>query len=261
MGGDNQQPVAVITGAAEGIGSCVCRRFAADGYAIAIIDVNQRAGKALEAELEESGYVAKMFPCDLRDPQQIDRAFCEIAERFGQIDVLVNNAGVGGYCDWSSMDKDAWHAFTSVNCDAAFLCVQHAAQQMVQAQVAGRIVIVLSQASMNQDETIVVPYGVSKWCERGLMKAAAADLAPHGISVNGVCPGTVWTPMMERFCDEFIASGGGTEQEYRAFIEGKYPTHRLQTADDIAAMCAFAARPGTHMSGQTLLVAGGIVVD
>ena len=253
--------VAVVTGGAAGIGAAVCRRFVADGYAVALLDVDGSAGEKRAAELREQGRTARFFACDLRDPAAIEAAFDAVMDAFGRIDVLVNNAGVGGYCDWRTMSDEEWRAFTSVNCDAAFLCVQRAAREMVAGKIAGRIVVVLSQAALNQDETIVVPYGTSKWCERGLMTAAARGLEPYGIAVNGVCPGTVWTPMMDRFCKEYTDSGAGTKEEYRAFIEDKYPTRRIQEPEDIADMCAFAAREGTGFSGQTLLVAGGIVVD
>lgn len=254
-----RQEVAVVTGGAAGIGAAVCRRMAVDGYAVAIVDRDgERAAQVADA-IRASGGEAEAFVCDLSVPEQIDAAFDAIVGRFGRVDVLVNDAGVGGYLHWADMTIEEWHRFTSVNCDAAFLCVQRAAKEMVGRHVCGRIVVVLSQSAHNQDEDIVVPYGTSKWCERGLMEAAADALDPYGIAVNGVCPGTVWTPMMDGFCAEYLASGAGTKENYVAFIESKYPTGRLQEPEDIAAMASFLARPGCPLRGQSTLVAGGIV--
>ncbi len=251
--------VAVVTGGGAGIGACVARRLACEGYAVAVIDRDRDAAEAIAEELRARHGEAEPFVADLTDPQQIATAFDGIVAVFGRIDVLINNAGYGGYRDWRSISLDAWHDFTAINCDATFLCVQRAAREMVERHTEGRIVIVLSQAALNQDEDAVVPYSTSKWCERGLMRALARALAPYGITVNGVCPGTVWTPMMDGFCDDYLASGGESKEAYIAFIESKYPTGRLQTGDDIAAMCAFLARNGCHINGQSMLVAGGIV--
>ena len=254
-----RQKIAVVTGAAAGIGASIAKRMAADGYAVALLDRDAAQAKDLAGKLLQEGALADTFACDLSDPAEINGAFDQVMNRFGRIDILINNAGIGGYLSWLDMSMEEWHRYTSVNCDAAFLCVQRAANEMVRANIAGKIVISLSQAALNQDEDIVTPYGTSKWCERGLMHSAAAALGPLGITVNGVCPGTVWTPMMERFCAEYIAAGSGTREEYIKYIEHMYPTGRLQTGEDIAAMCSFLVRKEHAINGQSLLVAGGIV--
>ena len=251
--------IAVVTGGAAGIGARIVSRMADEGCRVALFDKDAQTGEALAAELRKAGGDVRFFACDLTKPLQIESAFDRVVDAFGGVDVLVNNAGVGGYQDWRTMGEQEWTRFFAVNCDATFLCIQRAAREMVAHDVEGHIAIVLSQASVNQDVETVAPYGVSKWCERGIMKGAAEALRPHGITVNGVCPGTVWTPMMDGFCDEYVAAGSGTKEQYEQFICGLYPTSRIQTADDIAAMCAFATREGCTMTGQTLLVSGGIV--
>ncbi len=254
-----ERKVAVVTGGADGIGSGIVSRLSSEGMIVAIVDKDEKKAKIKAEEITASGNEAKAFHCDLSRPEEIEAVFDKIIEAFGRIDVLINNAGVGGYLSWQDMSMEEWHRFTSVNCDAAFLCVQRAAKEMIQRKIQGDIILVLSQAALNQDETIVVPYGVSKWGERGLMRSAASALRKYGIAVNGICPGTVWTPMMDGFCQEYLDAGSGTKEEYLAFIESKYPLNRIQTAEDMANMCLFLLRDGHHMSGQTLPVAGGII--
>lgn len=251
--------VAVVTGGADGIGASISCRMAQDGYTVAILDFNRPQSQALVDKLRSSGGEASAFYCDLSVPQEIETAFDQIMATYGRVDVLVNNAGVGGYLPWLDMTLEQWHRLTQVNCDAVFLCVQRAAKEMVAGKIAGKILVILSEAALNQDEDIVVPYGTSKWCARGIMRSAAAALLPYGITVNGICPGTVWTPMMEGFCNEYVDSGAGTREAYIKFIESKYPTGRLQTGEDIAAACSFLIREGHNINGQSLLVAGGIV--
>lgn len=259
MASTKEGKIAVVTGGANGIGRSICRQLALDGFSVAILDRDGDSALAQIEQLQELGADGAAFLCDLSQPEQIQAAFDQVMARFGRIDALVNNAGVGGYLSWMEMSMEQWHRFTRVNCDAPFLCIQRTAQEMVRQNIQGRIVIVLSQAAMNQDEDIVTPYGTSKWCARWLMRSAAAALKPYGILVNGVCPGTVWTPMMERFCQEYVASGSGTREDYLKFIQGLYPTGRLQTGEDIAAACSFLIQHSGRITGQSLLVAGGIV--
>lgn len=254
-----EKKVAVITGGADGIGACTAELLSSAGMAVAIVDKDvKRAGMRQEEIIAEGGE-AGSFLCDLSKPAEIESVFDRIIAEFGRIDVLINNAGVGGYLSWQEMSLKEWHRFTAVNCDAAFLCVQRAAKEMIRLKIKGDIVMILSQAALNQDETIVVPYGVSKWGERGIMRSASSALKRYGISVNGICPGTVWTPMMDGFCQEYLDAGNGAKEEYLSFIESKYPLNRIQTAEDIARMCLFLIRNGRYISGQTLPVAGGIV--
>ncbi len=252
------EKVAVVTGGGGGIGAAISEIMAKDGFSVAILDRDLDAAEALARELNAKGGNSRAFLCDISSPKDIDSAFDSIMDYYGRIDVLANNAGAGGYLSWMDMTMEQWHRLFSVNCSGAFLCIQRAAKEMIRLQIKGKIILTLSQASFTQDEDIVVPYCTSKWGARGLMRSAAAALAPHGITVNGVCPGTVWTPMMEGFCMEYVDSGSGTREDYIKFIERKYPTGRLQTAEDIAAMYSFLVREGHHITGQSLLVAGGI---
>lgn len=258
MSSENDK-VAVVTGGANGIGSAIVRRLGEDGFAVALVDKDEKAAVELAGHMGEAGFIVRPYVCDLTAPEQIGRTFDDILRDFGQVDVLVNNAGVGGYLDWRSMSLDEWHRFTEVNCDAAFLCMRRAAQDMASRREPGSIILILSQAALNQDVDIVLPYGTSKWCERGLMLSAARDLSEYGISVNGICPGTVWTPMMDGFARAYVSSGQGTLDEYRAFIAGLYPMGHIQTADDIASACSFLLEEGRGLQGQALLVSGGIV--
>lgn len=258
MAFNKNEKIAVVTGGGGGIGAAISTLLAKDGFSIAILDRDLETAEHLARKLNSNGENSKAFLCDVSKPEDIETAFDNIIDYYGRIDVLANNAGAGGYLAWEDMTMEQWHRLFSVNCSGAFLCIQRAAKEMIRLSIKGKIIITLSQASFTQDESIVVPYCTSKWAARGLMRSAAAALAPYGITVNGVCPGTVWTPMMEGFCKEFVDSGSGTREEYIRFIESKYPTGRLQTGDEIASMYSFLVREGHHISGQSLLVAGGI---
>jgi NAD(P)-dependent dehydrogenase (short-subunit alcohol dehydrogenase family) len=254
----NYQKTAVVTGGAAGIGKRISEKLAAAGYAVAIFDRDGRTAETLARELERNGFSAKGLRCDVSSPDDIEKAFDAVILDYGRIDVLANNAGVGGYLPWLEADRASLEKMLSVNCTGAFLCVQRAAKEMIRFGTKGKIILTLSQASYTQDEGDVIPYCMSKWGERGLMRSAAAALSQYGISVNGVCPGTVWTPMMEGFCKEYIGAGRGTREEFIGFIESKYPMGRMQTADDIADMYMFLIEKSQNISGQAILVSGGI---
>lgn len=249
--------IAVVTGGGDGIGADITRRMVRDGFAVAILDIGMEKAEELERELRAQGADAVAIACDVSQQQDVGAAFDQIMKVYGRIDVLVNNAGVGGYLPWMEASLEDWRRMYAVNCDGVFLCVQRAAKEMVATDIRGKIIITLSQASFTQDEDAVL-YAASKWGARGFMRNAALALAPYGITVNGVCPGTVWTPMMDGFCEEYVAAGKGTKEEYVKLIEGKYPLGRMQTGDDIAGMVSFVVREGHHITGQSLLVAGGI---
>jgi meso-butanediol dehydrogenase/(S,S)-butanediol dehydrogenase/diacetyl reductase len=253
--GENK--VAVITGGGDGIGASVTRRMAQDGYALAILDYNINKAEALAANLRDSGHNAQAIYYDVSNHREVNAAFNKVMEVFNRIDVLAHNAGMGGYLPWLEAPLVDWKKMRATNCTAVFLCGQRAAKEMVGSGIKGKIIITLSQASHTQDRDAVL-YSASKWGARGLMRTMAAALSPYGITVNGVCPGTVWTPMMEGFCKEYVDSGAGTEEQYIEFIEGLYPLGRMQTGDDIAAMYSFLIREGHSISGQSVLVAGGI---
>jgi meso-butanediol dehydrogenase/(S,S)-butanediol dehydrogenase/diacetyl reductase len=252
-----EHKVVVITGGGEGIGESVTRRMAQDGYAVAILDYNINKAEALATDLRNLGFNVQAIYCDVSNPRDVDSAFDKVMEIFNRIDVLIHNAGMGGYLPWLDASLADWRKMFATNCTAVFLCGQRAAKEMVDSGIKGKIIITLSQASHTQDRDAVL-YSVSKWGARGLMRNMAAALSSYGITVNGVCPGTVWTPMMEGFCKEHVDSGAGTKEQYLEFIKELYPLGRMQTGDDIAAMYSFLIREGHSISGQSLLVAGGI---
>jgi len=258
---NKEKKVAVVTGGADGIGACIARRMAKDGFSLAILDINEKKASALVDEIIGNGGDARAFYCDVSNDKDVEAAFDAIMDTFGRIDVLANNAGLGGYLNWMDMSMESFQKLFAVNCDAVFLCVRRAAKEMIEAGIKGKIIITLSQAAFTQDEVIVTPYCITKWTARGFMRSAAEALRPYGITVNGVCPGTVWTPMMDGFCEEYLSTGAGTKEDYIKFIESKYPTGRMQTGEDIAAMYSFLVKYGHNINGQALLVAGGIAFD
>ncbi|WP_300007095.1 SDR family oxidoreductase [Pseudonocardia sp.] len=233
-----------MTGGGSGIGLATCSRLAADGFTLAVLDLDVDAAKAA-AGADGTGYEA-----DVSDADAVERTFAEIVAAFGRIDVLVNNAGINGgpaatICHETPVaDWDRVHA---INSRGPFLC-SRAALPVMLAQGSGHVITVASVAGM-----IVFPgrcaYTASKGAALMFAKSLAVDYAQAGIRSNAVCPGFVETPMTQWRLDV---------PELRAKVEGNIPLGRVAQPTDIAdAISVLASGRLGYMNGHALIVDGG----
>jgi 2-hydroxycyclohexanecarboxyl-CoA dehydrogenase len=241
--------VVVVTGAAAGIGLGIARRFAEDGYPVAMLDVQEEALHREAAALAAAG--ARVMPevVDVSDRGQIDRAYAAIRQAFGPIGIVIPNAGIARFVPLMQMTVDEWQRVIDVNLTGVFHTIQAAVPDMIAAQW-GRIVTISSQAGQSGGPA-QAHYSASKGGVISLTKALARELAHAGITVNTIPPSLVETPQMHRS----VATGEFPLDMVIPMI----PIARPGQPAEIAAACAFlASDEAAYITGQVLAVNGGM---
>ena len=237
--------VAVVTGAARGIGLAVARKFLAENYRVAVLDVDARALNNAAAGLGGKDRVLAI-ECDVALPLQVEAAMGRAAAHFGRIDALVNNAGVALFKPILDTTYEEWSRVMHVNLDGPFLCTQACAPLML--RTGGGAVVNVASISGLRASTLRVAYGTSKAALIHLTRQQAAELGNIGIRVNAVAPGPVDTAMAKQVHTPDIRAG------YHDAI----PLNRYGTEDEIAAAVIFlCSDAASYINGQTLAVDGG----
>jgi 3-oxoacyl-[acyl-carrier protein] reductase len=233
-----EQPLALITGGARGIGRAIVERLCEDGFATIILDREREAGTALAGELSDQGHSARFEPIDLADHDGIR----ELVARLPTPTVLVNNAGVFDNKPFFELEGGDFTRMMNINVTALFLLSQAVARRM---RPGGRIINIASRVFLGARNH--AHYVASKAAVVGLTRAMAMELLPSGIMVNAVAPGAVATEMVATQSDEA-----------RAALLALQPTGKLAAPADIANAVAFLASPRTDfIYGQVLMVDGG----
>ena len=241
----NGQRTALVTGGSRGIGLAISQRLRADGYAVTPADVNPRALGRLEGLVTEHGDLFSPAQVDISNPEQIQGAIRQIVDRWGRLDVLVNNAGRnrgGGVFDTS---PDDWDWVLDTNLKGSFLCAKYAAEQM-RSQGSGSIISISSTSAGGFDPNAA--YSASKAGVIGLTRSLARELGPLGVRVNAIAPGVIETDWVKHnLPPEFL-------EEERAIT----PMGRNGEPEDIADVIAFlASDDARHVTGQVICVSGG----
>jgi meso-butanediol dehydrogenase/(S,S)-butanediol dehydrogenase/diacetyl reductase len=241
--------VAVVTAAASGIGRASALRLAAEGALLVVNDLDAAALAALVAEIRGSGGTAEACPGDVREPATHAALVARAEQRFGRLDVLHNNAGVGIPGPLHEVSDTDWRRQLAVTLDSAFYGTR-AALRVMRAQRAGSIINTASGAALAAEENLGV-YSTAKSALVGLTRATAVENAALGIRANAICPGTILTPAVA----QLDASLPGGLSDYAA----AHPQRRLGTAEEVAALVAFlASDDSAHISGAAIPIDGGI---
>jgi NAD(P)-dependent dehydrogenase (short-subunit alcohol dehydrogenase family) len=244
--------VAVITGAAYGIGRAAAGLLAREGAQVAVTDIQSEAGLEAADEIKQRGGQAQYWQLDTTDEQAIQRVFAEVAVAFGHFDVLVNNAGISGVNKPThEVTLEEWNHVISVNLNGVFLCTKHAIPYLRQA--GGGSIINLSSIYGLVGAPDSPPYHAAKGGVRLMSKTDALFYAADGIRVNSVHPGFIWTPMVENVCREL----GDVEAARRQLAE-LHPIGHLGEPEDIAyGILYLASDEAKFVTGSELVIDGG----
>ncbi|HEX6446956.1 MAG TPA: SDR family NAD(P)-dependent oxidoreductase [Streptosporangiales bacterium] len=246
--------VAVVTGGGSGIGRAAATLFAAEGAAVAVLDVSADAAKETVATIADAGGTAVAVVADIADAEQVDAAFADVAAELGRVDVLYNNAGVNSSGSVVDATEPDWDRCMAVNVKGTYLCARAAARRMLE-NGGGSIVNQGSVAALVGVANFAA-YCASKGAVVALTRSMSVDLAPRGVRVNVICPGTVYTPLMEPM---LTARGGGDLEKGLAMTTAKYPLGRLGTPEEIARVALFlASDDSSFLTGSVVTADGGM---
>jgi 3-oxoacyl-[acyl-carrier protein] reductase len=242
--------VAIVTGAARGIGCAIALALAREGARVAACDLGLGLLDDVVRRAREGGGQVIPLAVDVTRKDQVERAVGQVLDRWGRVDVLVNNAGIYEVLPVEAISEEQWDRVLAVNLKGAFFCCQAVIPAMVQ-QGSGRIVSIASSAGKSGGTLAGAHYAVSKAGVICLTKQLARELGPHGITANAVAPGRIDTPMIHLSSDE----------ENEAF-RLRTPLGRLGTPEDVAGAVVFlASDEASFITGEIVDVNGGLLID
>jgi 3-hydroxybutyrate dehydrogenase len=253
-----EDKVAVVTGAASGIGKEIAALFAREGARVVIADLNQEGADAAAAELEAAGGTAMGVAMDVTDEAQVETGFAAVAKAYGGTDVLVSNAGIQIVEPLDQFDFAKWRKLLAIHLDGAFLTTRAALRQMY-ARGRGGSVIYMGSVHSKEASVLKAPYVTAKHGLIGLAKVVAKEGAKHGVRANVICPGFVRTPLVDKQIPEQAKELGISEEEViknvmlKETVDGEFTT-----VEDVAQAALFFAAFGSNaLTGQSLVVSHG----
>lgn len=252
-----QNKVAVVTGAASGIGKEIARTFLREGAKVAIADLDLGAAGAVAKELDKTGRLAMGVGIDVANEQQVKDSIDSVAQEFGSIDVLVSNAGIQTVAPVDQFDFTKWKQLIAIHLDGAFLTTRAALKYMYQQK--GGSIIYMGSVHSKEASKLKAPYVAAKHALEGLAKVVAMEGAEHNVRCNVICPGFVRTPLVDKQIPEQASALGISEQEVirnvmlKETVDGEFTT-----VDDVAEVALFFAAFETNaLTGQSLVVSHG----
>jgi 3-oxoacyl-[acyl-carrier protein] reductase len=243
--------VALVTGAARGIGEATARRLAQEGAQVTVADLDAEGAERVAGEIAGSSAGSLAVTCDVADPAQVQQMMDRTLERFGRLDILVNNAGILRDNLLFKMSDEDWDRVLSVHLRGAFLCARAAQKPMVE-RTYGRIISLSSTSALGNRGQ--VNYSAAKAGLQGLTRTLAVELGPFGITANAVAPGFIDTEMTRSTAQRL----GIAPDQFQEAVAQRIPLRRVGQPSEVASVIAFlASEDASYVSGQTIYVAGG----
>lgn len=250
--------VAIITGAASGLGKAIAETYAREGAIVVVADLNAEGAAAVAKQLSTSGTQAMAVGMNVVDEKSVEEAVAEVANRFGKIDILISNAGVQHIAAVDELSLVDWQRMLAIHLDGAFLTTRACLKVMYQSGHGGSI-IYMGSVHSKEASLLKAPYVTAKHGLIGLCKVIAKEGAKHGVRANVICPGFVRTPLVDKQIPEQAKSLGMSEEEVikkvmlKDTVDGEFTT----TEDIAEAAVFFAAFPSNALTGQSLIVSHG----
>ncbi|MEX2392567.1 MAG: SDR family NAD(P)-dependent oxidoreductase [Dehalococcoidia bacterium] len=252
--------MAIITGGGSGIGRGVAERFAKEGAKLMLVDMNADGLAETAGLVKDSGADVETHEADVSATAQVEAFFAKAVERFGRVDICVNNAGIGNPpAPLVQMTDEGFDRTIAVNLRGVFLCMRAAGRQMMAQGTGGRIISVASQAGKT-GFAFLAPYCATKAGVILMTKAMAKEVGASQITVNAVCPGTIDTPLLRGTLDPILAASGMTLEQWALNTAGMppIPLARIGYPKDVANVITFlASDDADYMTGQAINISGG----
>jgi 3-hydroxybutyrate dehydrogenase len=253
-----QDKVAVVTGAASGIGKEIAKTYFDHGAKVAIADLNLDAAQAVAREFDPTGERAVAVAMDVTNEEQVDAGIAQVADTFGGIDVLVSNAGIQIVAPVDEFKVSDWKKMLAIHLDGAFLTTRACLKRMY-AQGRGGTVIYMGSVHSKEASVLKAPYVAAKHGLVGLAKVVAKEGAKHGVRANVICPGFVRTPLVDKQIPEQAQELGISEEDVvkkvmlKETVDGEFTT-----VEDVAHTALFLATfPSNALTGQSIVVSHG----
>jgi 3-hydroxybutyrate dehydrogenase len=252
-----QDKVALVTGAASGIGKEIALVYAREGAKVVIADLNADAANAVAAEIDPTGARAMGLAMNVVDEDAVDAGFAKAIDKFGAMDIMVSNAGIQIVAPLDQFKFEDWKKLLAIHLDGAFLTTRAALRQMYK-QKSGSIILMGSVHS-KEASLLKAPYVTAKHGLIGLAKVVAKEGAAHGVRANVICPGFVLTPLVEKQIPEQAKELGISEADVvktvmlKETVDGEFTT----VADVAEVALMFASFPTNALTGQSMVVSHG----
>lgn len=244
--------VVIVTGGAAGIGKATCVLLAKEGAKVAVTDILNEQGKTLVENITNNGGEAAYWHLDVSQEAEVEKVFTQVRQKWGKIDVLVNNAGISGVNKPThEITEKEWNSLMAINVNGVFFCTKHAIPAMIDA--GGGSIINLSSIYGLVGAADSPPYHASKGAVRLMSKNDALLYAKNHIRVNSVHPGFIWTPMVESFIQQ-----QGDPEAARQKLDTLHPIGHMGDSDDIAyGILYLASDESKFVTGSELVIDGG----
>ncbi len=241
---------AVVTGGGKGIGESIARKLSEQGAKLTLMGRNKDTLDATVSSLQN----AQAVVCDVSDEAKVQSAFVQAVERFGNISILVNNAGIADSAPFAKTTLEQFQKIMNINVTGTFLCTREVLPAMLDSK-AGRIVNIASTAGL-EGSAYIAPYSASKHAMIGLTKSLAMETIGTSITVNAVCPGYTDTEMAQLAVDTAASKTGKSVDEARAMIAKQNPQKRMIHPDEVAEMVAWLCEQNSSgITGQAIMIA------